>query len=441
VRVQLSWGAATDNVGVAGYVVYRSGLPVGAVTGTFFTDHTALAGTTYLYYVRAFDAAVNLGPASPGAVVRTPGSGPTDSTPPSAPGTLSGHGNASPPSVALSWGVATDNVGVVGYKIYRGSTQIATATGTTYTDSQVAPGVSYLYSVRAYDAAGNTGAPSNAVSVQVPGGSGADLSLSGSGAPTVVSVGGNLTYTLTTTNLGPSTASGVSVALGLPYTTTYLASSSTQGTCSPGPTVVCTIGLLAPGASATMTVVVRAGSAGTITASGSASASTPDAVSGNNAVSISTTVSPGPPPPPPGSKVPSSVSIVSGTPKSGGVGDLAAADGNSYVISSLSGQAQWYGSFLGVPSTIGSLTVTYRGHASSACTRNINIWNWYYASWESLANGTAPTSDATLTLAVPGLSSDYLGIGGEVRVGVHCFRGDGGSFDLSTDLLTLQYSG
>jgi uncharacterized repeat protein (TIGR01451 family) len=391
--------------------------------------------------VRAFDAAVNLGPASPSALVKTPGSGPTDSTPPSAPGTLSGHGNAGPPSVALTWGAATDNVGVVGYKIYRDTTQVATATGTTYTDSQVAPGVSYAYSVRAYDAAGNTGPPSNTLSVQVPGGSGADLSLAGSGAPNVVSVGGNLTYTLTTTNVGPSTAAGISVALGLSYTTTYLASSSTQGTCAPGPTVVCSIGLLAPGASATVTVVVRAGSAGTITASGSASASTPDPVTGNNAVSISTTVSPGPPPPPPGSVAPSSVSIVSGAAKSGGVGDLAAADGSSYVISSVNGQAQWYGRFVGVPSTVGSLTVTYRGHASSACTRNINIWNWYYASWESLANGTAPTTDATVTVLVPGLAADYVGAGGEVRVGVQCFRGDGASFDLSTDLLTLQYSG
>ncbi len=439
-RVQLSWGSATDNVGVTGYRVYRDGNEVGSLPGSLFTDYTVSSGTTYQYYVRAFDAAGNLGPASATVSVTTSGSGNTDWTPPSAPGTLSGQGNAGPASVALSWGPATDNVAVVGYKIYRDSTQIATATGTTYTDWLVTPGVGHLYSVRAYDGAGNTGPFSNTVAVQVPGTSGADISLTGGGAPTFVSVGGNVTYTLTAKNLGPAAASGVTVAVGLSYTTTYVSAGASQGTCAPGPTVTCSIGSLAAGASATVTIVARTSSAGTITASASAFASTPDTVTGNNAITISTTVSPGPPPPPGTAVAPGSVSIISGTAKSGGVGDLAAADGSSYVVASVNGQAHWYGRFTGIPSSSRSLTVSYKGHASSACTRNINIWNWYYAAWLSLANGPAPTTDGTVTVSVPGLISDYIGFGGEVRIGVQCFRTDGGSFDLSTDLLTLQYS-
>ena len=65
----LSWGAATDNVGVAGYTVYRSvtsGFTPGPAnqaeqtSATSFTD-SGLAGGTYYYVVTAFDAAGNVG--------------------------------------------------------------------------------------------------------------------------------------------------------------------------------------------------------------------------------------------------------------------------------------------------------------------------------------------------------------------------------------------
>ncbi len=67
-------------------------------------------------------------------------------------------------TVALSWTASTDNVGVTGYKIYRGGIQIATTAGTSYTDIALAPSTSYSYTVAAYDAAGNTSAQSASVS-------------------------------------------------------------------------------------------------------------------------------------------------------------------------------------------------------------------------------------------------------------------------------------
>ena len=64
--VPLSWNAATDNVGVTGYRIYRNGGLVSTVTGLSYTDTGLLAGTTYQYKVTAVDAAGN--ESTPGAV-------------------------------------------------------------------------------------------------------------------------------------------------------------------------------------------------------------------------------------------------------------------------------------------------------------------------------------------------------------------------------------
>ena len=76
--VAVSWSASTDDVGVAGYDVYRDGVQVGSVNGstTFFTDSGLDPGTTYSYTVDAFDAAANVSAPSPAAVVTTALSGP-----------------------------------------------------------------------------------------------------------------------------------------------------------------------------------------------------------------------------------------------------------------------------------------------------------------------------------------------------------------------------
>jgi hypothetical protein len=92
---------------------------------------------------------------------------PADTTAPSAPGTLTGAA-VSGPAVALAWGAASDNTGVAGYRVYRGVAQIATVTGTNYTDTAVAAGTTQSYTVRAFDAAGNLGPTGNTLSVVIP---------------------------------------------------------------------------------------------------------------------------------------------------------------------------------------------------------------------------------------------------------------------------------
>jgi chitodextrinase len=70
-RINLTWAAATDNVGVTGYRVERcqgatctNFVQVGTPTGTSFGDTGLTRSTTYRYRVRASDAAGNLGPYS-----------------------------------------------------------------------------------------------------------------------------------------------------------------------------------------------------------------------------------------------------------------------------------------------------------------------------------------------------------------------------------------
>src|SRR5262249_19751619 len=71
----LTWSASTDNVGVAGYRIYRNGsvAPVATVTGSTYQDTGLSANTTYSYTVAAYDAVGNVSAQSKAASATTPG--------------------------------------------------------------------------------------------------------------------------------------------------------------------------------------------------------------------------------------------------------------------------------------------------------------------------------------------------------------------------------
>jgi hypothetical protein len=87
-----------------------------------------------------------------------------DTVPPSIPNNLS-YINVNTDSVTLNWSVATDNIAVAGYNLYRDGVKINTLTDTTFTDSALTSGSSYTYTVTALDGAGNESGHSTSVSV------------------------------------------------------------------------------------------------------------------------------------------------------------------------------------------------------------------------------------------------------------------------------------
>jgi antitoxin component YwqK of YwqJK toxin-antitoxin module len=77
----------------------------------------------------------------------------SDKTAPSPPPNLAA--TATSGSVTLTWGAATDNVGVTAYYVYRNGVFISATSKLTYIDTPVKPATAYTYTVKARDAAGN----------------------------------------------------------------------------------------------------------------------------------------------------------------------------------------------------------------------------------------------------------------------------------------------
>ncbi len=63
-QIDIVWGAATDNVLVAGYVLSRNGAPIATTTALTFADSGLLPETLYEYTVRAFDTSGNISSSS-----------------------------------------------------------------------------------------------------------------------------------------------------------------------------------------------------------------------------------------------------------------------------------------------------------------------------------------------------------------------------------------
>ena len=71
-------------------------------------------------------------------------------------------------AVIVTWSASTDNIAVAGYRIYRDGTQVGFSPTTSFEDTKVEAGASYVYEVRAYDTAGNESPLSAALTVVMP---------------------------------------------------------------------------------------------------------------------------------------------------------------------------------------------------------------------------------------------------------------------------------
>ena len=162
-EVDLTWTASTDDVGVAGYRIYRNGTLVGTSLTNSYADRGLQPATSYSYLTVADDADGNSRAGSHTAGATTPAI--LDTTPPSAPSGVAATA-FSPTEVDLSWTASTDNVRVAGYRIYRDGALVASTATTTYADTGLQAATSYRYYVVAYDAAGNSSTPSNTANVK-----------------------------------------------------------------------------------------------------------------------------------------------------------------------------------------------------------------------------------------------------------------------------------
>ncbi|MBA3780411.1 MAG: DUF11 domain-containing protein [Nocardioides sp.] len=122
----------------------------------------------------------------------------------------------------------------------------------------------------------------------------ADVSITKTATPEPVTAGNQIAYTLTARNAGPNPAAGVQVTDTLPTGVTYVSSAPSAGSCSfDTPTLTCSLGTLASGATATLSVVVRVppdSEATAVTNVARVSATTSDPNAANNTASASSSL-------------------------------------------------------------------------------------------------------------------------------------------------------
>ena len=145
-----NWVTSTVNLGTAANMaaVFNNGSGSwdnqGNVSGQ---NYTIAPGITWVQ-----SGVATAKTASPCAVVTVP-----DTTPPTVP--LNPLATVTNTTVVLNWTASTDNVAVTGYQITRtGGTQgttVLTSTTNSYTDSGLTATTAYIYTIKAFDAAGN----------------------------------------------------------------------------------------------------------------------------------------------------------------------------------------------------------------------------------------------------------------------------------------------
>ena len=110
--IVLAWSAASDDTAVTGYRIARNGNEVATTANLTWTNIVLKPATTYTYTVTAVDAAGNAGPA-----VEVAATTKADKIRPSKP-PRSRFMAVGSRQAKLTWGTATDNVAVRGYRLY-----------------------------------------------------------------------------------------------------------------------------------------------------------------------------------------------------------------------------------------------------------------------------------------------------------------------------------
>jgi YD repeat-containing protein len=244
--ISLTW---TGSTGASGYYIWRctgngctSFTQVGTASGTSYSDTSVVGLTTYVYEVQAYQTS---GSTTITSAKSTAASATTGANPPAAPTNLTA--TASGTSISLAWTASTDDVGIAGYTVdsCQGSgcsnfAQIATVTTTSYTNSGLTQGVTYVYRVLATNTANQQSGWSSIASATVPVTTppNAPSGLTGSAASwsTV-----HLSWTAATDPLSGVTVAGYKVYRNGSQIGTATSTSYTDGTTAPSTTYPYTV--------------------------------------------------------------------------------------------------------------------------------------------------------------------------------------------------------
>lgn len=118
----------------------------------------------------------------------------------------------------------------------------------------------------------------------------ADLAVTKVESPSPATVGGTLTYTITVTNNGPSKATGVTLTDNLPLNAGFLSATPSQGSCAGQAAINCSLGSLAVGASAKVTVLATARAPGNVINTAAVSGDQVDPNLANNQATVTSAV-------------------------------------------------------------------------------------------------------------------------------------------------------
>jgi GH18 family chitinase/chitodextrinase len=165
-RVKITWEAAyatAYQIQVSDNPAANDWKQVKAITGnnTVVNDHTGLSATGRYVRIAASARATAYGYSI--YAIEVYGTQ-ADNQAPTAPANLRSTAVAAS-SASLAWNASTDNVAVTGYDVFKDGVLATTTTGTTYTATSLAENTTYTFTVKAKDAAGNSSAASNSVSV------------------------------------------------------------------------------------------------------------------------------------------------------------------------------------------------------------------------------------------------------------------------------------
>ncbi|MFA4819304.1 MAG: fibronectin type III domain-containing protein [Patescibacteria group bacterium] len=155
----LSWAASSTDT-VSGYKILKNADQIATASSstTSFLVGSLTPNTSYVFGVTAYDSSNATSSLATTSVTTL-----ADTAAPSVPTNLATTA-INTNQINLTWTNSTDNIGVMGYKIYRDGPQVGTSSINSFNNIGLSASTTYLYSVAAYDAANNVSATSSSLS-------------------------------------------------------------------------------------------------------------------------------------------------------------------------------------------------------------------------------------------------------------------------------------